>query len=104
MHRLVSILAALVMLFALSATALGASPSERECVAAGGSFQRNGGTVSCTFASEETVGNAPATSNAQTVESTETESSNGTLNNTPKHEQSSDCTGPGNGGSTAQCP
>ena len=104
MHRLVSILAALVMLFALSATALGASPSQRDCEAAGGEFTKDGGTVSCTFMTEETVGNAPTNSNAQTVESTETESSNGTLNNRPKHEESSECDGPGNGGSTAQCP
>ena len=104
MHRLVSILAALVLLFALSATALGASPSERNCIAAGGEWNKDGGQVSCTFTTDETVGNAPETSNAQRVESTETESSQGTLNNKPKHEESSECDGPGNGGSTAQCP
>jgi hypothetical protein len=104
MHRLVSILAALVLLFALSATALGASPSQTNCEAAGGTFTKSGGTVSCTFMTDETVGNAPDNSNAQRVESTETESSNGTLNNKPKHGESSECDGPGNGGSGAQCP
>jgi hypothetical protein len=98
MHRLISILAAVVMLFALSATALGASPSERDCEAAGGTYTHVQGEANCELT--ETVGNAPATSNAQTVDSSE--SSQGTLDNKPKHQQ--ECTGPGQGGSTAQCP
>jgi hypothetical protein len=106
MHRLVSIIAALVMLFALSATALGASPSQLECEAAGGSFNRSQGEVTCTFPPvEDPVGNSEnSNGKSQSTTTTEEESSNGTLNNRPQHEESSECTGPGKGGSTAQCP
>jgi hypothetical protein len=112
MHRLVSIIAALVMLFALSATALGASPSEQECLAMNdestgttATFNRDKGTVTCTVTTEENVGNAPAHSNSQKVKSSDGDSSKGTLKNEPQYEPlPEECTGPGQGNSSAQCP
>lgn len=69
------------------------SPSQSQCEAMGGSFSRDGGQVSCTFTSTSNVGNSP---NSQTVTVTDTSSSNGTLNNDPKHQASSTCDGTGN--------
>jgi hypothetical protein len=81
------------------------SPSQQECEDAGGTFDRTQGTVSCTFESSEPVGNSGNSGGkSQTVDSTEEESSKGTLKNQPQHEESSECTGPGQGNSTAQCP
>ena len=105
MRLLVSLIAAMAMVMAFSATALGASPSQAECEQAGGTFDRSQGEVSCTFVTSDPVGNSENSGgNSQTVDSEDTESSNGTLNNQPKHAESSECTGPGNGGGTAQCP
>ena len=76
------------------------SPSETECLEAGGTFDRDGGQVSCEIL--DPVGNS-ANSGGQSQSTTETESSNGTLNNRPKHEE--DCIGPGNSGSgRGPCP
>jgi hypothetical protein len=100
---------ALVMGAALSpafgGVASAASPSQQQCEAEGGTFDRTQGTVSCTFESSEPVGNSGNSGgNSQTVDSTDTESSKGTLQNEPQHDESSVCTGPGQGNSTAQCP
>jgi hypothetical protein len=55
--------------------------------------------VTCTVL--DPVGNSENSGGkSQTVE--EEESRHGTIHNRPKHEE--ECTGPGNGGSTAQCP
>lgn len=81
---------------------LAASPSQRECEAAGGTYTKVNGTVSCEFTTTENVGNSP---NSQTTTSSSEESSQGTLNNTPKHEESSVCAGPGGSGdNSAHCP
>jgi len=91
-------LVALLTLLGLSALALApsstvaASPSQEECEASGGTFSRDHGQVSCIYESSEHLGNSE---HSQTVDTTETESSNGTLNNTPKHQESDSCDGPG---------
>lgn len=86
--------------------AYAASPSERDCEAAGGSFDRTGGQVSCTFVTEDPVGNSENSGGqSQTNTTTDTTDSNGTLNNEPQKTETSDCTGPGNSGSGGgQCP
>ena len=68
------------------ATAYAVSPSQEECEAAGGSFDRVNGQVICVF--EENVGNAPPHSSAQTTES-ETTGQGNTDNKTE-----TECSGP----------
>ena len=63
------------------------SPSQTQCEMDGGIFIRDGGQVYCI--TSEHVGNSD---NSQLV--TDSESSNGTLNNKPKHKE--DCDGTGN--------
>lgn len=67
-----------------------------QCLADGGTFTRENGTVTCTI--EECVGNSGVGGCGQTV--TVEESSKGHLGNKPQHQE--ECSGPGN--STAQCP
>ena len=62
------------------------SPSQTQCEADGGVFIRDGGQVYCI--KSEHVGNSD---NSQTVN--DSEGSNGTLNNNPKHQASCDGTG-----------
>lgn len=107
MHRLVLTLAALVMLFALSATALGASPSQQQCEADGGTFSRPQGTATCTYPpTSDPVGNSPEGGPQQTIDTSQTDDqSQGNLTNqgSPHYEEGVEtCEGPGN--STAQCP
>lgn len=73
--------------------ALAMSPSEQYCIDTGGTWSKDGGKVSCTYTTTTNVGKSP---NSQTVTDTNTESSNGTLNNNPKHAESSSCDGTGN--------
>jgi hypothetical protein len=68
------------------------------CTANGGTFTFEGGQVSCVTST--CVGNSGGGGCGQTVDSEET--SNGSFNNRPQHKDK--CEGPGNGGSTAQCP
>jgi hypothetical protein len=71
------------------------SPSQQECEDASGTFTRIQGTVTCVIEQEpEKVGNAPPHSNAQETQITEEESSKGTLQNEPQHEEETSCTGP----------
>ena len=93
-------------LIGLSGTASAASPSQRECEASGGTFDRNGGDVTCTFVTEDPVGNSESSGGkSQTTTTTETEESKGTLKNRPKFSEDSECTGPGNSGpGGGQCP
>ncbi len=107
----------MLMLFAMVATlvlstmaftatnAVAISPSQQECEASGGTFSRDQGTVTCTFPTVfDPVGNSEKSGGkSQETETNETKESNGTLKNKPKNNDSSSCTGPGNGGSTAQC-
>lgn len=103
--RLLALLTAVLMLsMAFVSSAAAVSPSQRECEAAGGTFSREQGTVTCIIVSEETVGIAPEHSNAQRVEKTNKESSKGTLQNQPHHQESSECDGPGKSGdNSANC-
>ena len=82
-------------------TAFAASPSQLECEAAGGTFDRTNGEVSCVYpVVSDPVGNSERSGGkSQTVDTQETESSQGTLNNKPKHEETSSCEGPGNSSS-----
>lgn len=70
--------------------AFGESPSERNCA---GTFDRTRGEVSCTVL--DPVGQSEH-SGGQSQSTTEEESSNGTLQNRPHHQES--CTGPGGSG------
>ena len=90
--RLLMFLVILVMCLGM-APALADSPSEEECEAQNGTFDRTRGTVTCTILdpvgqSEHSGGRSQATE--------EEESSQGTLDNRPHHEES--CTGPGGSG------
>ena len=82
-------------------TAFAASPSETACTDAGGTFERVNGQVSCVYpVVSDPVGNSERSGGkSQTVDTQETETSNGTLNNKPKHEETSTCEGPGNSSS-----
>ena len=84
-----------------AAPAFGASPSQLECEAAGGDFDRTNGTVTCVYpVVSDPVGNSEnSDGKSQTVDTQTTEESNGTLNNKPKHEQTDTCSGPGNSSS-----
>ena len=77
---------------AFAPTAGAASPSERECVAQGGTFTRTQGTATCVIVAEETAGNAPEDSNARRVKTEETTSGQGNIDN--KQEQDTTCEGP----------
>lgn len=71
--------------------AFAASPSQLECEAAGGTFVRDGGQVSCIVS--DPVGNSE-NSGGKSQTRDDSTTSNGTLNNTPQKEE---CTsGPGN--------
>jgi hypothetical protein len=81
--------------------AVASSPSQQACEAGpdgivgtadDGVFSRDGGHVSCTYSTTSHVGNSE---HSQTTDTTDTESSNGTLNNTPKHAEKNTCDGPG---------
>lgn len=67
-----AIAAASTMLLALGGgPALAASNAERECVADGGEYTKEGPVAFCDYGTE-TVGNAPEHSNAQRTQKTET--------------------------------
>jgi hypothetical protein len=87
MNKLSGTLAVLALM-AWAAPALAASPSQEECEASDGIFTKEQGTVKCVH--EETVGNAPETSNAQRVKSTDQEQGN----LTPKDQEPLVCEGP----------
>jgi hypothetical protein len=84
----------IVVVLALALTpALADSPSEQNCEASGGTFTRVQGKVACV--TEDPVGNSESDGgHSQTT--TDEESSNGTLQNDPHHQDS--CTGPGGSG------
>lgn len=82
----------------VAAPAAAESPSQRDCEALGGVFERIGGQVLCTIETTSNVGNSP---NSQTVTIEDYEGSNGTLNNKPKHAESEECYGPGNSGESS---
>jgi len=73
--------------------ALADSPSKQDCEASGGTFTRVMGTVTCTIS--DPVGQSEH-SGGQSQNTTDKESSQGTLQNAPQHQES--CTGPGGSG------
>ena len=81
--------------------AFAASPSETACTDAGGTFERVNGQVSCIYpVVSDPVGNSENSGGkSQTVDTQDTETSNGTLNNKAKHEETATCEGPGNSSS-----
>jgi hypothetical protein len=89
-----------ISLFAFGSTAMAASPSQQQCEAQNGTFDRSGGQVTCTITTTKHVGNSD---NSQTQTITDTEQSNGTFNNNPqKKDPPPTCTN-GVGGSQ-NCP
>jgi hypothetical protein len=107
LRKFLTVSAAVCMVIAMSATALAVSPSEAECEAAGGTFSRDQGTVSCVIATSDPVGNSENSGGkSQTVDSEDTETSQGNTTNetSPHNVDTSECRGPGQGNSTAQCP
>jgi hypothetical protein len=102
MKKLVSGTASLALMFSvcapvsflgLASPAQASSPSQRDCEADGGVWSKDGGHVSCTYTTIDHVGNSD---NSQIVENTDTDSSNGTLNNDPHYKTDSKCDGTGN--------
>jgi hypothetical protein len=87
---------AIVFLFTLgllASPAYASSPSQQDCEKSGGTYTHVQGVASCTILdpvgqSENDGGNSQSTTDA--------ESSNGTLQNAPHHQDS--CTGPGGSG------
>lgn len=76
-----------------------ASPSQRDCEAAGGTFTKERGEVVCVIATEENVGKSD---NSQTVETTTETTGRGNIDN--KQTQTTECDGPGNSGeSSSHC-
>jgi hypothetical protein len=73
--------------------ALADSPSQQSCETSGGTFTRVQGKVTCVI--EDPVGNSE-NSGGHSQTTTDQESSNGTLQNQPHHQDS--CTGPGGSG------
>jgi hypothetical protein len=93
------ILALSIMLLVLGMFApasLAISPSEQECIDSGGEWERDGGTVSCTYS--DPVGNSENSGGKSQTRDKE-ESSKGTLKNDPQHE----CEESGPGNQTKDC-
>jgi hypothetical protein len=106
----------LLSMMAFTATnAAASSPSQQACEAGhdgdvsttadNGTYTHKNGKAVCTYPTiVDPVGNSESSGGkSQTIDTTETDASNGTLKNKPKNNDSDACTGPGNGGSTAQC-
>ena len=91
MRKVGLLLAALMVVgvMAVSPTAFAASPSQQQCEAQGGTFQRNGGQVECVIVDE-----------GKNPKFTDTETTTGQGNISNKQEQSSECGGTGSG----KCP
>ena len=88
------IVAALFAMALMAPAALAVSPSQQECEAQGGTFTRTQGTVSCVIVDE---GKPHPRDKFASIEE---ESSQGTLQNQPHHEESQECTDTGSG----KCP
>lgn len=96
-RRVVVVVAASVVLLPAfgMGSALAASPSQLECEAAGGTFDRQNGQVSCTFATSDPVGNSESSDGkSQTRDTTDTDTGQGNSGNKPASEECT--TGPGN--------
>ena len=96
MHKYAKLMVFLIVLsisLFIAPAAFADSPSQQNCEASGGTFDRTQGTVSCTIL--DPVGNSES-SGGHSQSTTQEESSNGTLQNQPHHQES--CTGPGGSG------
>jgi hypothetical protein len=89
---------AALMMMVIAPAAFAQSPSQQECEAQGGTFDRTQGTVTCTIVEEE-EGKNPRFTETTTTE----ESSKGTLQNEPQFEEETtvECAGAGTSGN---CP
>lgn len=92
--RITLFVATALLALSLAVPAFAVSPSQQECEAAGGTFDRTQGEVSCVIVDE----GKPHPKDKFEEESTE--SSKGTLKNQPHHQESSECTDTGSG----KCP
>ena len=99
MKKLLVVMLALMALMAMAVPAMAISPSEQACIDSGGNWAKDGGTVSCTHTTSDPVGNSESSGGkSQSRDTSDTDSSNGTLNNDPQFEEDDSCTGPGNSG------
>jgi hypothetical protein len=90
--RILLLVAALMLTLTMAfggLTAFAASPSQEECEAAGGTFDRSGGQVSCVIVEE-----------GKNPKFTEEETTTGQGNISNKQEQTNECGGTGSG----KCP
>lgn len=98
--QLIATLAAAGMMTAgvatMAMTSHAASPSQQQCEAAGGTFSKTNGTVSCVYpVVSDPVGNSESSGGkSQTVDTQTTTSGQGNSGNKPK--SNSTCEGPGN--------
>ena len=94
MKRIIMMLTVAALLVAsltiTSAGAFAVSPSERECVAAGGEFDRQQGQVSCVIVTEEEGKNPKFTE-----ETTTTTTGQGNAGNKPTRDTDTECQRPG---------
>jgi hypothetical protein len=87
--KISTLVVAAMLVLALAAPALAASPSERQCDAAGGTFTKSGGQVQCVIVEE-----------GKNSKFTDTETTTGQGNISNKQQQSNECGGTGSG----KCP
>jgi hypothetical protein len=96
LFALVAALLLSTMAFAPSA-AVAASPAQAYCQdELGGTYTKVKGKVECVVT---TTSNTGKSENSQTIVKDENTSTNGTFNNKPQKQVSTDCDGPGNSGS-----
>ena len=96
--KIVGAIAATVMLtLLLAAYSFAVSPSERDCEAAGGTFDRTNGQVSCVTIVVDPVGNSERSGGKSQTTDTETnDTGQGNSGNKPASTET--CTGPGGSG------
>ena len=87
--KISTLVVAAMLVLALAAPAFAASPSERQCDAAGGTFTKSGGQVQCVIVEE-----------GKNSKFTDTETTTGQGNISNKQQQSNECGGTGSG----KCP
>ncbi len=94
--RMIMLFPTALLVLAMALPAFAASPSERDCLAAGGTFDRQQGEVSCVIVTEE-EGKNPKFSE----ETTTTTTGRGNDSNKPTRNTDTDCQRPGQ---TEKCP
>ena len=102
MKRALATTAVTILCLIGAAPAFAASPSQLECEAALGFFDRVNGEVICIYpVVSDPVGQSEKSpqDKSQTVDTQTTETSQGTLNNKPKYDKDESCSGPDNSSS-----